>query len=152
MKFPAGARAREVAARRTLLEDVAPGPRVRHELIDLAARRRCRQEVTFVDDQPPDLFAQVQAEAATTWRSPATATSHIVRGSDRDALERLCRYGARPAFAHDRLVFPADGRISYQLKRPWPDGRTHLVLEPVAFFRRLVGIIPRNFSPRGALT
>jgi Putative transposase len=114
-------------------------------------------------DQPPDLFAQVQAEAATTWRSPATATSHVVRGSDRlrawcngfslhagvvipdydrDALERLCRYGARPAFAHDRLTWTADGRISYQLKRPWPDGRTHLVLEPVAFLRRLVGIIP----------
>ncbi|TMQ03422.1 MAG: hypothetical protein E6J90_21730 [Deltaproteobacteria bacterium] len=28
------------------------------------------------------------------------------------------------------------------LKRPWPDRRTHLVLEPVAFLRRLVGIIP----------
>lgn len=41
---------------------------------------------------------------------------------------------------------PADldrhGRISYQLKRPWPDGRIHLVLEPVAFLRSLVGIIP----------
>jgi hypothetical protein len=49
---------------------------------------------------------------------------------------------ARPAFAHDRLAWTADGRISYQLKRPWPDGRTHLVLEPVAFLRRLVGIIP----------
>ncbi|HEX2689477.1 MAG TPA: transposase [Kofleriaceae bacterium] len=114
-------------------------------------------------DLPPDLFAQVQVEAATTWRSPATATAHPVRGSDRlrawcagfslhagvviadhdrESLERLCRYGARPAFAHDRLAWTADGRISYQLKRPWPDGRTHLVLEPVAFLRRLVGIIP----------
>jgi hypothetical protein len=36
----------------------------------------------------------------------------------------------------------SDGRISYRLKRPWPDGRTHLVLEPVAFLRPLVGIIP----------
>jgi len=57
---------------------------------------------------------------------------------DREALEYLCRYGARPAFAHVRLPGP-DGRISYQLKRPWPDGRTHLVLEPVAFLRRLIG-------------
>ena len=48
----------------------------------------------------------------------------------------------RPAFAHERLTWTADGRISYQLKRPWPDGRTHLVLEPVAFLRRLCGIIP----------
>jgi len=34
------------------------------------------------------------------------------------------------------------GQRRAQLKRPWPDGRTHLVLEPVAFLRRLVGIIP----------
>ena len=29
-----------------------------------------------------------------------------------------------------------------RLKRPWPDGRTELVLPPVAFLRRLCGIIP----------
>jgi hypothetical protein len=28
-------------------------------------------------DPCPDLFAQIQAEAATTWRSPATATSDV---------------------------------------------------------------------------
>jgi hypothetical protein len=42
----------------------------------------------------------------------------------------------------ERLAWTDDGRISYKLKRPWPDGRTHLVMEPVAFLRRLVGIIP----------
>ena len=66
----------------------------------------------------------------------------MIAEHDRDALERLCRYGARPAFALERLAWTDDGRISYKLKRPWPDGRTHLVMEPVAFLRRLVGIIP----------
>lgn len=66
----------------------------------------------------------------------------VVADPDRAALERLCPYGARPGFAHDRLRWTSDGRISYRLKRPWPDGRTHLVLEPVAFLRRLIGIIP----------
>jgi hypothetical protein len=32
--------------------------------------------------------------------------------------------------------------VSYRLKRPWPDGRTHLVLSPVAFLRRIAGILP----------
>jgi len=32
-----------------------------------------------------------------------------------------------------------------RLKRPWPDGRTELVLPPVAFLRRLCGII-RHFA------
>ena len=127
------------------------------------ARRLANEAVDDIDeDAAPDVLAQVQAEAAATWRSPADAKP-LVRGSerlrawsegftlhagmvivdhDRDALERLCRYGARPAFAQDRLAWMNDGRISYKLKRPWPDGRTHLVLEPVAFLRRLVGIIP----------
>jgi hypothetical protein len=117
------------------------------------------------EDAAPDVLAQIQAEAASTWRTPANASaSRPVRGAeklrawcegfslhagvviaehDRDALERLCRYGARPAFALERLAWTDDGRISYKLKRPWPDGRTHLVMvEPVAFLRRLVGIIP----------
>ena len=109
-----------------------------------------------------DVLAQVQAEAAATWRSPSDAKP-TVRGAerlrawhegfslhagvviadhDRDALERLCRYGARPAFAQDRLAWTDDGRIAYKLKRPWPDGRTELVMPPVAFLRRLCGIIP----------
>jgi hypothetical protein len=113
-------------------------------------------------DKPPDVLAQVQAEAAATWRSPSDAKP-TVRGAerlrawhegfslhagvviaehDRDALERLCRYGARPAFAQDRLAWTDDGRIAYRLKRPWPDGRTELVMPPVAFLRRLCGIIP----------
>jgi hypothetical protein len=54
----------------------------------------------------------------------------------------MCRYGTRPAFAQERLAWTADGQIAYRLKRPWPDGRTELVLPPVAFLRRLCGIIP----------
>jgi hypothetical protein len=34
------------------------------------------------------------------------------------------------------------GQVSYRLKKPWADGRTHLVLSPVAFLRRLAGILP----------
>ena len=66
----------------------------------------------------------------------------VIADHDREALERLCRYDARPAFAQERLAWTDDGRIAYRLKRPWPDGRTELVLEPVAFLRRLCGIIP----------
>ena len=32
--------------------------------------------------------------------------------------------------------------MSYRLKKPWPDGHTHLELSPVAFLRRLAGILP----------
>jgi hypothetical protein len=55
----------------------------------------------------------------------------VVPDSDREALERLCRYGARPAFAQDRLAWTSDGRISYRLKRPLA-GRPLLATEPPA--------------------
>jgi hypothetical protein len=71
--------------------------------------RRLAKDATngeLVDDMAPDVLAQVQAEAARMWKSP-TDVSAPVRGviaeHDRDALERLCRYGARPAFALERL-------------------------------------------------
>ena len=66
----------------------------------------------------------------------------VLANHDREARERLCRCGTRSAFAHHRLAWTADGQIAYRLKRPWPDGRTELVLPQVAFLRRLCGLIP----------
>ena len=48
--------------------------------------------------------------------------------NDRRGLEQLCRYGARGAIALSRLSELGDGRYAYRMKRPLPDGRTHLVL------------------------
>ena len=46
----------------------------------------------------------------------------VIAAHDRAAIERLCRPVRR---AHDRLTWMTDGKIAYQLKRPWPCGRTH---------------------------
>ncbi|MBD3161787.1 MAG: hypothetical protein GF328_06745, partial [Candidatus Latescibacteria bacterium] len=53
-----------------------------------------------------------------------------VRAQDREALERLLRYGLRAPFAQERLSRRADGKVVYRLRRPWPNpqGATHLVL------------------------
>ena len=61
---------------------------------------------------------------------------------DRRGLERLCRYGLRSSFALSRLSEREDGRLTYRLERPWPDGRTELVLEPRTLLRRLAHLIP----------
>jgi enoyl-[acyl-carrier protein] reductase III len=42
-----------------------------------------------------------------------------VAACDRRGLERLLRYGARPAFAHERLSFTDSGKISYRLRKPY---------------------------------
>jgi hypothetical protein len=49
---------------------------------------------------------------------------------------------ALPESARRQDNAAANHRSAYRLKRPWPDGRTELVLPPVAFLRRLCGIIP----------
>jgi ribosomal protein S27E len=46
----------------------------------------------------------------------------------RGKLERLCRYIARPAVSEKRLSLLDDGRIRYELKTPYRDGTTHVML------------------------
>jgi hypothetical protein len=41
---------------------------------------------------------------------------------DRERLEHLCRYITRPAIATERLSMSPDGKVVYQLRRPWRDG------------------------------
>ncbi|MBM3986041.1 MAG: transposase [Planctomycetes bacterium] len=61
---------------------------------------------------------------------------------DRRGLEQLCRYGARGALALSRLSELQDGRYAYRMKRPLPDGRTHLVLDGVGLLKKLAPLIP----------
>ena len=67
----------------------------------------------------------------------------------RDKLERLCRYIARPAVSEKRLSLLDDGRIRYELKTPYRDGTTHVIFEPLDFLARLAALVPK---PRVNLT
>jgi hypothetical protein len=60
----------------------------------------------------------------------------------RDKLERLCRYIARPTLASERWSRLADGRIRYELKTPYRDGTTHVIFEPLDFLARLAALVP----------
>ncbi|MBK7952107.1 MAG: transposase [Deltaproteobacteria bacterium] len=65
-----------------------------------------------------------------------------VPARDRQRLERLCRYVARPPLALGRLEEMTDGRIAYRLKTPWRDGTTHVVMERRELLERLAPLIP----------
>ena len=65
-----------------------------------------------------------------------------VPGHDRERLERLCRYTARPAIATERLHELPDGRIAYDLRHPWSDGTTRVVFEPLTFLEKLAALVP----------
>ena len=66
-----------------------------------------------------------------------------VAARDRDALERLGRYIARPAIAHDRLSRTPEGDVVLTFKRAWDDGTKAHVLTPLEFIARLAAIVPR---------
>jgi hypothetical protein len=76
------------------------------------------------------------------------ANTHL-HANDRQGLERLCRYGARGALALERLSRAEDGRIAYRMKRPLPDGTTHLLFTGLEFLRRVASLVP---PPRANLT
>jgi len=63
--------------------------------------------------------------------------------SNRARLEHLCRYIARPALSTERLSLTRQGNILLTLRRPWSDGTSRFVFEPLAFLERLAALIPR---------
>ncbi|HEV2054777.1 MAG TPA: transposase [Methylomirabilota bacterium] len=66
-----------------------------------------------------------------------------VGAHDRARLEQVCRYVLRPPLAEDRLRLLGDGRVRLELKRPWSDGTTYLLFEPVEFLEKLAALTPR---------
>ena len=72
-----------------------------------------------------------------------------IEARDRDRLERLIRYAARPAVATERLSALPDGRLLYHLKRPWRDGTSAVIFERQDFMAKLAVLVP---SPRAHLT
>jgi hypothetical protein len=65
----------------------------------------------------------------------------------RDQLERLVRYLVRPPLALDRLTESTDGQLVYQFRRPWRDGSTALLLEPLELLERLAALVPLPRRP-----
>lgn len=55
----------------------------------------------------------------------------VCEAYQRSRLECLCRYITRPPIATKRLSVDGRGRVVYQYKRPFRDGSTHMVLEPL---------------------
>jgi hypothetical protein len=141
-----------------------PGP-TDEEVLQVCLRTRERvlrlleKEGEF--DGAPDAMAQLQAQAlqgslgfvraeeppvhkrrcAMVEGFSVHANVHL-HANDREGLERLCRYGARPNFSLSRLGRLSDGRVTYQLKKPLANEVGTLVLPPLKFLARLAAMVP----------
>ena len=65
------------------------------------------------------------------------------RAGDRERLEILVRYLARPPIANDRLSELPDGRLALKFKQVWRDGTTRVVFTPHELIEKLIPLIPR---------
>ena len=63
--------------------------------------------------------------------------------TDRQKLERLCRYITRPALANERIKIRQNGDVVLKLKSPYKDGTTHIVMSPLEFLQKLAALVPR---------
>ncbi len=89
-----------------------------------------RRNISQLSSSAGKRFQRLSALHADAWL--VTSTDRPMRQAsgcmwrDREALERLCRYGARAPIANSRLSLSEDGKAVIELKRPLYDGRTHL--------------------------
>ena len=68
-----------------------------------------------------DRFSQVAKGGGFSLHAGVATLAH-----QRQKLERICRYVARPAISEQRLALTRDGRVRYELKTPYRDGTTHV--------------------------
>jgi len=66
----------------------------------------------------------------------------VVKEHQRQRLEELCRYVARPPLAAGRLERIDDDKLQFRLKRRWDDGTTHIVLSPLELMEKLAALVP----------
>lgn len=110
------------------------------------AGQRVRKLGSFGMDGEPLL------EAGTRCASLGGFSLHAnteVKAGEKDQLEKLCRYIARPPIAEMRLSEAPDGGIVYRFKKEWSDGTQAVYFTPLEFIEKLVALIPQ---PRIHLT
>ena len=107
------------------------------------------RRLTRIGDQiDPESVDWTLAPRCATVNGFSLHANVAVHADDRPRLERLLRYCARPPIAMERLERLAEGRLLYRFKRPWRDGTTHVVYEPLELLAKIVRLVP---APRAHL-
>jgi hypothetical protein len=111
----------------------------------IATGRRAGQAVLRLGDRidAEDLGDAIpESSRCATIGGVSLHANVCVPARDRQRLERLCRYVARPPLSGERLSVLDDGRFLYRLKRRWRDGTTHMVFEPLELIEKLAALVP----------
>jgi hypothetical protein len=116
---------------------------------DHSQARRAYQpkSIRVFDNEVLELFSKSHWVTPGIWFGPFIVYALGWPGSS--GIERLCRYILRGPLAVGRLTKGRRGNLVYQLKKPRPDGTTHIVLSPLALLQRLswLCVLPRAHTP-----
>jgi len=109
----------------------------------IATGRRAGRCVLRVGDcVDPELLRALEGERCASASGVSLHANVAVSARDRQRLERLCRYVARPPVATERLARLEDGRLLYRLEHRWRDGTMHVVFEPQELVEKLAALVP----------
>jgi hypothetical protein len=101
-----------------------------------------RRVPRFRDEVDPESIEALASPRCATVSGFSLHANTAVHAGDRQRLERLVRYCARPPLAIERLEPLADGRLLYRFKRAFRDGTTHVVFEPLEMLEKLAALVP----------
>ena len=87
-----------------------------------------------------DIEVNSTACIATGGFSVHAATA--VKAQEREKLERLVRYMARPAIADERIVIESPNSLRLKLKSAWKDGTSEIRFTPEELIEKLVALVP----------
>jgi hypothetical protein len=158
--IPDGAFVVEDGARARFVPLPPPGDEDVERILTQVIRRMHKEYPAFEEQDaadPDDPYASLQAaevDRRLFYPEPfkrSRRSAHLdgfslhagvrVHEHDRQGLERLCRYAARPPLALHRLSKGPDGRLVYRMKRPRRES-LHLVLTGQQLIARLATLVP----------
>jgi len=123
----------------TFHESSAPDQKLLDEVQAKVRRRLLRALARRGVLEPED------AETMASWEHGggfSLDASVRIEGADRQGLERLWRYCARPSFALERLREIDAEHLVYESVKPGPGGSVSLMLTPLELIERLAALIP----------
>jgi len=92
---------------------------------------------TAPDGDHPATYGLVTKNSGFSLHAGVATKKH-----ERDKLEHICRYIARPAVAESRLSLNDSGYVIYKFKKPWSDGTTAIKLTQLEMMERLAALVP----------
>jgi len=93
--------------------------------------------------------AILEGERCASHRGFSLHANVSCRAEEREKLEHMVRYIARPPVAMDRLAKRNNGLITYRLKKKYRDGTEQLLFSPLELMEKLAALVPH---PRAHIT